>query len=53
MTFEDRRIEGHSFFDGFSYNEDGNVEGLNTVEVMLIDTDNRAEQVKRATRRRR
>jgi pyrimidine deaminase RibD-like protein len=37
VAFEDRREENHSFHDEFSYIEDGDVSGLEMVEVTLID----------------
>ena len=42
LSFEDRRTEGHSFYDGFTYFEEGDVEGLGIVEVTLIDKNTQA-----------
>jgi hypothetical protein len=37
LTFEDRRTEGHKFYDGFAYIDSGDVERLRIVEVTLIE----------------
>jgi len=37
VTFEDRRADGHSFHSDWSYIDDGSVEGLGIVEIILIE----------------
>jgi hypothetical protein len=37
VSFEDRRDAGHQFYDQFSYIDDGTVDGLEIVEISLID----------------
>jgi hypothetical protein len=42
LAFEDRRTEGHTFYDGFAYIDGGDVEGLRIVEVILIEQKTQA-----------
>jgi hypothetical protein len=37
VTFEDRRSDGHNFYDGFSYVRDAILDGLEIVEITVID----------------
>ncbi len=42
VSFDDRREAGHQFYDQFSYIEDGAVDGLEIVEITVIDKSTQA-----------
>jgi len=42
VTFEDRRTTNHQFHDEFSYLDYGNVDGLEIVEIVLVEQNTQA-----------
>ena len=41
-AFQDRRVINHQFYDQFSYFEDSDVDGLELVDITVIDKSTQA-----------